>query len=66
MDLAFNGGSFDAIPYFSFILALQICEEGFQVLGLFSTKDKLKTFLCSQNDPKPSQGSACLVQHLYF
>lgn len=66
MDLAFNGGSFDTIPYFSFILALQICKEGLQVLRLFITKDKLKTFLCSQNDPQTLTGTACLVQHLYF
>lgn len=58
MDLAINGGSFDAIPYFSFILALQICKEGFSVLGFFSTKGKLKTFLCSQNDPQTLPGNS--------
>lgn len=66
MDLAFNGGSFDAIPHFSFILALLICKEGFPVLGLFSSKDKLKTFLCFQNDPQTLTGSSLFSSAFVF
>lgn len=65
-DLAFNGGSFDAIPYFSFILALQICKEGFQALGLFSTRGKLKSFLHSQNDPQTLTGNSLFSSVFVF
>lgn len=66
MDLAFNGGSLDVILYFSFILAQQICKEGFQGLGLFSTKGKLNTFLCSQDDPQTLTGNSLFSSAFVF